>query len=138
MRKNTILSLLAVGLVVCTTLLIFTGCPQDESESNSIDVETRARRFIRDLNNDRSSLYKNLHPDVSWRDEAKNTANWAADFPDGTYGYSSLDISSSQAVINLNEKPGTFVEDTITLKMKKDDGDQYVWEVYTGAVLFEP
>lgn len=75
-----------LGLLI---VLIAFGC-----KLPGMTPEDRVDQFLRDVASNRGSIYTNIHPDVSWYNQAKSESTWSLFPADGTYTMNTVNGST--------------------------------------------
>lgn len=138
MRRMKSKVMLVPGTILAIITLVIIGCSVDDS----VSIEERAQKFMRDLDrNDWSTLYTHIHPD-EWRSLARSEDTWTpAPFADGDYKYDQITVASSEATVRLSGTPaGVFdAGDLLRLHMRKDGEVWYIRRIdRNGTQLLPP
>lgn len=133
--RSTVRILVWAGVIAA---LLPIGCDMAES----VSIEQRAQRFMRDLdNNSWGSLYTHIHPD-EWRGIARSSETWTPGvFPTGRYQYSQITVVSSTANVTLSgSPPGEFqAGHQLALRMRRDGEVWYIIQIdHQGQKVLPP
>ncbi len=123
--KNKII----IYFIILIVLVMVSSCKEDDDES--VSIEERISMFMDDINSlDRSSVYKNIHPDADQYDACKPDTYWNTRFQTSAISYSLSSTSKSggtyTATINSTGAWG-YDGRTAVFAMLEDDED--VWKI---------
>ncbi|MDR1625987.1 MAG: hypothetical protein LBT33_05545 [Spirochaetia bacterium] len=107
----------------------FYSCSQDDDGDESMSISDRITRFVSDLNDNPTRVYRNCHPDASLYNQAKAAVYWTNNF-NPPIGLNSL--SYSNTTVTAVVSGGNYATQTITFAMQEDGSNN--WKIRTITV----
>lgn len=108
---------IALWATIVVAVFAMIGC----SGATETTIEDRIDSFESDINNSRSDVYKNFHPDSALNSSWRDTNTFAALFPeDETFTITISSTSNNTATGTISSSQDTYSDDDISFSMKND------------------